>query len=108
MMTNPTHEITAPRPAVAKQRLRLIGTRPATDVESYDDVPWYRKQEYVNFPLLLPVMIVVGLTGDVFFEATTTTRRYSDASVWRYTVAAKAFFACVNVVVLAALISFIV
>lgn len=65
---------------------------PAPDIESYDDVPWFRKTWPALFPLFAPVAIVVALTGDVYAKANPKMRDYSDAEVWRYNARSRAFF----------------
>ncbi len=86
-----------------KKPFSLMGLEPATDVESYGDVPRYRRQELILFPLLLPIMIVVALTGTIFTKPTKAMRAVSDAAVWRYTAAARAFFVVVGALAIAGL-----
>ena len=76
-----------------------LGMEPVTDIVSYDAVPWYRKQWFVLFPLFIPAMFVVVLTGDVFLKATRKMKEHSEANVWRYTSGAKAFFIAVGLIV---------
>ncbi len=87
----------------AKKPCSLVGLEPATDVESYGDVPWYRRQEVILFPLFLPIMIVVAVTGTIFHKANRTMSATSDAAVWRYTAAARAFFVVIGVLAIAGL-----
>lgn len=100
-MTEITHRL-------EKKPFRLAGLEPATGIESYGDVPWYRRQELIMFPLFVPAMIVVALTGDVFHKANKKMRATSDAPVWRYTAASRVFFAVVGLVVVATVLSLLV
>ena len=82
-----------------------IGMEPAIDIVSYDAVPWYRKQWFALFPLFIPAMLVVVLTGDVFLKATPKMKEHSEANVWRYTSGSKAFFIAVGLIVVVVVIS---
>ena len=81
------------------------GMEPATDIESWDAVPWFRKSGIIVF--LLPVVIVVALTGDVFVKATERMKEHSEANVWRHTTARKAFLVVVSLIFTVAVLSFI-
>ena len=84
-----------------KKPASLVGMQPATDIGSYDSVPWFRKQWFALFPLFAPALILIVLTGDVYASATKTMKGYSDADVWRYTVGSRVFFvACALLVIL--------
>lgn len=97
-MTNSNSTLADDDSTRAKKPMSLTGLMPATEVRSYNDVPWYRKQEFALFPLLMPLLILVVLTGDVFHGATTTMKEYSDANVWRYSAAARTFFGVVGAI----------
>ena len=83
----------------ARKPASLVGMEPVTDVESYDSVPWYRKQWFALFPLFAPALILIALTGNVYASATKTMKGYSDVDVWRYTAASRVFFIAVAVFV---------
>ncbi len=84
-----------------RKPLSLIGMEPAAHIESYDSVPWYRRQWIALFPLLFPALVVLALTGEVYAKANRTMKRHADAEVWRYTVGARAFFVVTAVAVVA-------
>lgn len=88
------------RSKTTRKPASLFGMEPAGDVESYRALPWFRKQEFALFPLLLPATIVIALTGDVFHNASPKMKEHSDANVWRYTGVGRAVFIGVSVVVL--------
>lgn len=83
-----------------KKPASLVGMVPATDIESYDSVPWYRKQWFALFPLFAPVLILIALTGGVYASATKSMKGYSDAQVWRYTTGSRVFFVTTAVFVI--------
>ena len=87
-----TDTIHPTEPRAAKKPASLAGMVPATDIESYDLVPWYRKTWFVFLPLLAPALIVAVLTGNVYAKANSKMRSYSDAEVWRYTTAARVYW----------------
>lgn len=93
--------MTSKRPSnTTRKPITLVGINPANDIESYNDVPWFRKQEVALFPLFLPITIFTGLTGDVFHKANPKMKDYSNAEVWRYSAASRAFFIAVSLAVL--------
>lgn len=75
----------------SRKPVGLIGMEPTTDYDSYDAVPWFRKQWFALFPLCAPAMVLIVLTGDVFAKPNKQMRRYSEATVWRYTAGARVF-----------------
>lgn len=84
--------------ATQRKPFSLIGMRPAPDLVSYDAVPWYRRQWFALFPLMLPLVVVIAVTGDVYAKANRSMRRYdADTAVWRYTATSRAFFVIVAV-----------
>jgi len=85
----------------AKKPASLVGMEPASHIESYKAVTWWRKQEFVLFPLFIPAMIVIALTGDIYCKATKKMRKYSEAEVWRYKTGGKAVFVVIGLIVLA-------
>lgn len=70
----------------------LIGMEPVDGLDSYDDVPWYRKQWFALFPPFVLATIFIALTGTIYAKATPKMRQYSQAEVWRFTAAARTFF----------------
>lgn len=94
-----TREETAGKPAV------LAGWEPAPEIESYDDVAWFRKTWFVFFPLFVPAALVIALTGDVYGTANGTMKKYSEAQVWRCTTACRAFVILLSLIVIVALVS---
>ena len=81
----------------ARKPASSFGMEPATDFESYDSVPWFRKQWFALFPLFAPALILIALTGGVYARATESMKGHSDADVWRYTAASRVFFIAVAV-----------
>ncbi len=79
----------------------LIGMEPVPHLESYDSVPLYRRQWLALFPPLFLALVVIAVTGDVYAKANRTMSQHADAEVWRYTVAARAFFVVTAVAVAA-------
>jgi hypothetical protein len=90
-MINATHTHPATNETPRKP-LKFVGMSPATDVASYQSVPWYRRGGFAFFPLFAPVLILAALTGDIFQKPSASMRAYSDAEVWRYGRAARAWF----------------
>jgi len=88
----------------ASKPVSLVGMEPASHFESYKAVTWWRKQEFVLFPLFIPAMIVIALTGDIYCKATKKMREHSEAEVWRYTAGGKAVFVVIGLIVLAAVL----
>lgn len=76
----------------AKKPFSLMGMEPATHFESYDSVPWYRKQWFALFPLCAVALLVIAPAGAVYSKPTKTMKEYSEARVSRYTPSARAFF----------------
>ena len=76
------------------------GMEPATDIESYDAVPWFRRQWFVYLLILvfIPAMIVIALTGDVFAKANKKMKEHSEAKVWRYTSGGKTMIVVAGII----------
>lgn len=81
---------------MANKPIAFYGMEPAIDMESYDAVPWYRTIWTGIFP---PALMLVALTGDVFMKATKKMKEYSEADVWRFTLAMRALFVVVGLIV---------
>lgn len=75
-----------------RKPFRWAGMEPAPSIDSYSDVPWFRRNEIALFPIFLPLMIVVIATGDLFYRANPRMKEYSGADVWRFKAWAKVFF----------------
>ena len=121
-------ESTSPRQQPRKKPISLIGMEPATEIESYDAVPWFRRMWFalgplfaqallVNaliagevttsylFPVFAPVLVLIASTGEVYAKAHfKKMKEYSDADVWRFTTASRVLFV---LVALAAVASFV-
>lgn len=87
----------------------FMGMEPVDDIDSYDDVRWFRKQWFALFPLppMAIVTIFMAFTGSIYTQATPKMKEYSDAEVWRYTAAARAFFVACGSLVLASFTWFV-
>ena len=76
------------------------GMEPATDIASYDDVPWFRKQWFVFLLILvfIPAMLIIVFTGDVYAKANRKMQQHSEASVWRYSGGGKVMIVLAGIV----------
>lgn len=88
-----------------RKAMKHLGMAPAAEIESYDSVPWFRRAWFALFPLFVPALIVIALTGDVFIKATRSMKAHSEANVWRYSGVAKAAYIVANLVFVAVVIN---
>ncbi|MGI9595184.1 MAG: hypothetical protein ACR2QK_03430 [Acidimicrobiales bacterium] len=110
-MTNTTPTPTGSQAATgeetANKPLHWFSMVPAPEIQSYDDVPWYRKTWFIFFPLFIPVGIIMALTGDVYVKANQKMkeRSNSEAEVWRSTIANRACIIVGQVIFVAAAVN---
>ncbi|MEL7159075.1 MAG: hypothetical protein AAFN30_21125, partial [Actinomycetota bacterium] len=65
---------------------------PASEYQSYDEVPWYRKQWFivVTFLIFIPALLIIVLSGDVYQKSRGRLAAASpDTEVWKYTSRGK-------------------